>query len=367
MILPGSYLFSVILLFLSLLCLGSWANTFKLTAPRWRFELYCYDFAIGAIMAAIIIAFTFGSLGLDGFTVMDDLRLAGKQQDGFAFLGGCVFCLGNFLIMSAVSLAGLSVAFPVGLGIAMITGTAFSYLMNPAGSGVLLIAGCAAVLAGIVFSGLACRKHLALKAEAAHAAALAAAEEAAASSKPGAPPKKKLVRKKPVAAKALAVAAFGGLVSGACPALFSLAQRGENGLGPYCTALLFAVGVLFSTFVYNLFFMNLPIHGAAIDFTQYFTGRVRDHVLGFAGGIVWFIGAVLSLVAMRADGPANPGTSLSFGMSQGAMVVGALWGLAGWEEFSGADSNNRLYLGVMLLLLTLGIIIAAMAPLYGGH
>jgi glucose uptake protein len=364
MILPGSYFFSLILLILSLFCWGSWANTLKLASPKWRFELYCYDFAIGALLAALIIGFTFGSLGLDGFTVMDDLRLAGKRQDAFAFTGGCIFCLGNMLIVAAISLAGMSVAFPVGLGVALITATAISHFTNPGGSSMLQIAGCAAVLAGVVFSGMACRRYLGLKAAATYAAATRAAEETAAQ---GAPAKKKVSRKKPVSGKALVAAVLGGLVLGAFPTLLGFAQDGENGLGPYSTGLLVAVGIMFSTFVCNLFFMNLPIQGAALDFTQYFTGKMSDHVLGFAGGIVWFGGAVLRMVAMRAEGVAHLGPVLSFALEQGAMVLGAVWGLIAWKEFSGVESNTRLYLGVMLLLLVLGIAVTSIAPLYSGH
>ena len=130
MILPGSYLFSLILLALSLLCWGSWANTLKMAGPKWRFELYCYDFAIGLVAAALLISFTFGSLGLDGFTVVDDLRLAGKRQDAFALVAGGIFTLGNMLLIAVISLAGMSVALPVGLGSALI----FGAILNRTGS-----------------------------------------------------------------------------------------------------------------------------------------------------------------------------------------------------------------------------------------
>ena len=364
MILPGSYFFSLILLILSLLCLGSWANTLKLAGPKWRFELYSYDFAIGVLLATLIIAFTFGSLGLDGFTVMDDLALAGRRQDAFALAGGCFFCLGNIMILAAISMVGMSVALPLGLGIAMVVGGLISNLVNPAANGVLLTAGSAAALAGAVFAVLACRQYLATQAATAQAATLLAAEEATAQNKPVTATKKKASKKKRASARALLLAAIGGLVMGGFLPLVFLAQDGENGLGPYSTALIAAAGIAFSTFVYNLFFMNLPLQGAALEFGQYFATPATDHLSGIAGGSIWFGGAVLSLVAARAEGSAHPGPALTAGFWQGASVVGALWGLIFWKEFAGAESNTRLYLGGMLLLSTVGVVVMALAPVY---
>lgn len=370
MILPGSYIFSLILLVLCMICLGSWANTLKLTAPKWRFEFYGYDFAAGAILAATVIGFTFGTLGLDGFTVIDDLSLAGKRQEAYALLAGTVFTLGNMLLMGAISLAGMAVAIPVCLGSALIFGVILVHFINPAGNGILWTVGCAAVLGGIAFGAVAFRKQMDLKAAEAQAAAMAAAalaaEQAALQNKP-APAKPKKFRKKQPTAKALIVALLGGLLLAVSSPLVEMAKEGENGLGPYSAAFLFAVAVLFGTLVYNLFFLNLPIHGAPLSFSQYTTGRPNDHLVGIVGGMTWYCGFVISLVVARAEGPAHVQPGLSFGLVQGAMVVGALWGLFGWKEFRGAESSIKLYLGVMVALLVLGIGVASMAPLYGTH
>src|ERR1700688_3569246 len=120
MVLPGSYAAVLILLTLGMLGWGMWANAFKAGGSKWRFELFYFDFAIGIALAATVLALTAGSLGFDGFSFTDDLRLAGKRQDFFAFCAGLIFNLGNMLLLAAASIAGLTVAFPVAMGCAVI-------------------------------------------------------------------------------------------------------------------------------------------------------------------------------------------------------------------------------------------------------
>src|SRR5438309_10515972 len=121
MTLPHTYLAALLLTILSMVCWGSWANTFKL-AGKWRFELFYFDFAIGVIVAAVFYALTFGNLGFDGFLFMDDLMHTGRRQVFDGFLGGVVFNLANMLLVAAISLACMAVAFPIGIGMALIIG-----------------------------------------------------------------------------------------------------------------------------------------------------------------------------------------------------------------------------------------------------
>ena len=157
MILPGSFITSLLLLVLTLLCWGSWANTWKATGPKWRFELYYFDFAIGVMLAALICALSFGTFGWDGFSFLDDVRLAGKRQDLFAFGAGVVFNLGNMLLVAAISIAGISVAFPTGLGLALVVGALWSIFMGPSGNGLFRIGGALAIIVAIVVSTMAYR------------------------------------------------------------------------------------------------------------------------------------------------------------------------------------------------------------------
>src|SRR5258708_4715620 len=133
MILPQTYAAALLLTIVSMLCWGSWANTFKL-AGKWRFELFYFDYSLGVLLAAAIYALTFGDMGTDGFGFLDDLSHAGKRQIGFGVLGGVIFNLANMLLVAAISVAGLAVAFPVGIGMALVIGVIWNYILKPQGN-----------------------------------------------------------------------------------------------------------------------------------------------------------------------------------------------------------------------------------------
>jgi glucose uptake protein len=349
MILPGSYAASLFLLLLSMLCWGSWANTFKLTGTKWRFELFYFDFAIGVFVCSIIAGLTFGSLGWDGFQFMDDLKLAGRRQDVFAFAAGIVFNLANMLLVAAISVAGMAVAFPVGIGLALVIGVIWSFIIRPVGSPVLLAAGCAAIVGAIVVDALAYRFFSLQK-------LMAAVQQGKTKS-----------TKKSFGAKGIVLSIASGLLMGSFYPMVELARKGENGLGPYAVGFVFAVGVLISTFIFNLFFMNLPVQGEPVEMYLYFRGSLKQHFLGWLGGIFWYIGAVSNFVAARAEGPAQVGPAVSYALGQGATLISALWGLLIWKEFAGADGRVRSLIITMLILFVIGLAIVSVAPLYGSR
>lgn len=341
MILPASYSVLLIVLVLGMLCWGTWANTLKAAGEKWRFELYCFDFAAGVLIAALIIALTFGNLGFDGFSFADDLRLAGKRQDLFAFLAGVIFNLGNMLLLGALSVVGMSIAFSVAMGFALVIGVLWSYALNPGGNAVLMFVGAALVAAAVVTSVMAYRIYAGEKLRAAAAAAAATAK-----TKP---------KRTTVSSKGVALALVGGLMLGSFPPLVQMARAGENGLGPYSAGFVFSVGIVFSTFVYNLFFMNLPVKGQPIDLAEYFRAGLSRHALGLLGGILWYIGAIATLVASRAEGAVRVKLPLRYVLGQAGIVIAAICGLYLWHEFADADSRVKTYLGVTLVLLVIGI------------
>jgi glucose uptake protein len=348
MILPSSYGVVLLVLIAGMLSWGTWANTLKAAGDKWRFELYYFDFAVGVVAAAMLIALTFGNLGFDGFSFRDDLQLAGKRQDLFAFGAGAIFNLGNMLLLASLSVVGMAIAFPVGMGLAVVIGVLWSYAMNPGGNGVLMFAG-AAVVIGAVVSGVV-------------------AYRAYASSRPQvAPTGKTKVKKTRNSSMGIALALAGGLMLGSFAPLIQIARSGENGLGPYSCGFIFAVGLFFSTFVYNLFFMNLPVKGEPLDMSEYFRAPLNRHSLGFLGGIVWYVGTIASLLASRLEGAARVQPSVSYALSQTGIIIAAICGLFLWREFAGADSRVKTWLGVMLVLLALGIGLvssSAVAPAY---
>jgi glucose uptake protein len=246
MILPQTYTAALFLMILSMLCWGSWANTYKVS--KWRFELYYFDFSLGLLITSIVIAFTVGSMGFDGFTFLDDMFHAGKRQWLYGFMGGVIFNLANMLLMAAIAVAGMAVAFPIGIGLALIIGVVFNYIIKPAGSPLMIFGGCALIVAAILVCAAAYRFISNIRHE----------EEARAG-------RAKSTRR-PVAMKGVVIALFSGVLMGMFFPLVEKGKEGELGLGPYSIAVVFAGGVFLSTFVFNLFFMNLPIEGEPVDF-----------------------------------------------------------------------------------------------------
>ena len=349
MILPSTYLSALLLIILSMICWGSWANTMKLTG-KWRFELFYFDYSLGVLLAAIIAAFTFGSMGIE-LSVMDNLLITGKRQIAFAFAGGIVFNLANMLLVAAIAVAGLSVAFPVGIGLAMVIGVVWNYFLNPQGNPVLLFVGAALVVAAIVVDSLAYR---------AHASAKSAEEvpEPKVMVTRGKPPK----RKKNTGALGIVLSLVAGVLMGSFYPLVEMSKAGEIGLGPYAVALIFGVAVFLSTFVFNLFFMNMPVQGEPVYFAEYFKGKGSYHLLGVLGGAIWCVGMVSNFVAASAPPSVNVGPAVSYALGQGATAISALWGLLVWKEFAGAAGNTRVLLTVMMILFLAGLVTISLAP-----
>jgi glucose uptake protein len=334
MILPTTYAVALVLLVLSMLCWGSWANTFKL-ARNWRFELFYFDYAIGVVIAAVVAAFTFGSLG-ENLSFLDNLDITGKRQIATAFVAGGIFNLANMLLIAAISLAGMAVAFPVGIGLALVIGVIWNYLLHPAGNPILLFSGAFLVVLAILVDALAYRNH----------------------------GKTAGTVVKGFSLKGLIISLISGVLMGSFYPLVAMSTAGEIGLGPYSVAFIFSFGVLLSTMVFNLYFMNLPVQGEPVPLTDYFRGSARNHMLGLSGGILWCAGAIMNFAAAAAPPEVNVGPAISYALGQGATMISALWGLLVWKEFRGANARVRMLLTIMLLLFAVGLGAISVAPLY---
>ncbi len=364
MILPSTYTLTLAVLFLSMLCWGSWANTLKKSA--WRFELYYLDFAIGSMLAALVAGFTLGSMGTD-ISVQDNFLLAGKRQIIFAFLGGAIFNLGNMLLVAAIELAGMSIAFPLGLGLALIVGTIWGYVVQPSDNALFVFGGCALVLVAVVFSALAYARMEGLRRRQ-EREALATAEAARALENPEAVPaaaKRRKAVEEPTTSgawKGIAIAAAAGLLMGSFYPLVSGSMESDLGLtNPYAVAIVFGVGIVLTTFIYNLYFMNLPVKGLPISFFAYFTGTVGQHGLGLLGGGIWMAGAIASFVGAAATGEAKVAPGISYALGQGATLVSMMWGLLVWKEYADGDGGVKRNLMLTVLFFALGIGLVALA------
>ena len=330
---------------LSMLCWGAWANTLKATG-KWRFELYYFDFAIGALLLSLLAAITFGTLGFDGFSFMDDVMHASKRQDLYDFLGGVVFNLGFMFLAGAVSVSGLTVAFPAAMGLAIAVGVGWGYMLAPQGNTAMLFAGAAiVVIAGLII------------ASAFKNFKLSQVDELVKSGQV------KSTRRR-VSIKGVYLALAGGIFIGSYFPLVDLARAGDTGLGPYSIGVFFTVGILLSTFLYSLFFMNLPVSGSPIEMLDYVKGNWKVHMLGFAGGAIWYCGMLLANIAGVAEGPAKLGTGLTNALTLAPPVIAALCGIFVWREFKGSDAKVKAQIFVALVLFLLGAGLVAVAPVW---
>jgi glucose uptake protein len=343
MILPQSYSAVLFLMVLSLLCLGSWASLFKF-AGKWRFELFYLDFALGLMLAAVVYAFTVGNIGYDGFNFLDDLQHAGKRQWVYVLVGGMIFNIGNMLLMGAVSVSGLAVAFPMGMGTALVLATVIGMASRPAGNSLLLGMGCLLVLTSVVVNAVAYR----MMGQAKH-------EEQARAGQA-----KSTRRPNPV--KGIVLAVLAGLLIGSFSPLVEKARLGEMGLGPYSVGFLFALGVFISSLVLEIFFMNLPVEGNPLDAGEYLSGRLKQHLAGVGAGITWYTGTVLAWICTSVPDAIQGEALPRLLLSQASPILAALWGILVFREFKGSDIRLKVMGTLMLVLFACGLAMIALGP-----
>ena len=329
MFIVESYVVAVLMCFITMLCWGSWANTQKLASKEWRFQLFYWDYAIGVLVLALILALTLGSTGgAAGRAFLPDLRQAEGKWLGSALLGGVIFNVSNILLVAAIDIAGLAVAFPVGVGLALVLGVITTYLAKPEGNVPMLAAGVGCVMVAIILDALAYKK-------------LAS-------------------QGKKTPAKGIVLSVVAGLLMGlfysyvanAMGKIDPATKALEAGkLSPYTAIVLFSAGLLASNFLWNSIVMRWPFTGSPVPFGDYFTkGNVRLHAIGILGGMIWNTGMAFSIVASSSAGPA-----LSYGLGQGATLVGALWGVFIWKEFKNAPAGTNKLLAAMFLFYLIGL------------
>jgi glucose uptake protein len=342
-----------------MICWGSWANTQKLVG-KWRFELFYFDYSFGVLLTAIIAAFTFGSMNSNEISVMDSFALSSYRNIGYGLAGGVIFNLANMLLVSAIAVSGLAVAFPIGIGLALVIGVILNYILNPQGNPVLLFGGAAIVVAAIVVDAMAYRIHERNRQPVAAMAAAPEPRSAAARTGHSSPAR----NKGSSSAKGIVLSLIAGVLMGSFYPLVEMGKRGDNGLSPYAIALVFAIAVFLSTFIFNIFFMVAPVQGAPVSIRQYFRGNAKQHVLGVLGGTIWCVGTISNFVASSAPQNVQVGPAISYALGQGATMISALWGLLVWKEFAGATDRVRMMVVAMMALFLVGLTMVAIAPLY---
>jgi len=330
MILVENYTLAVLLCILAMVCWGSWQNTQNLAGKSWRFELYYWDFILGIFIFSLIMAFTFGSMGHAGRSFIADLRQAAPRNLFSAALGGAIWNLGTLLLVAAIAEAGMSVAFPIGGGIGWILGIVINYLGKPEGNPWLLFGGSLVIVLAILFSMTSYRR-------------LSATQQKA--------PLKGIVLS---VTAGLLIAFFYRFVAAALDTEFIHESAGK--LTSYTAVVAFSVGAIISTLVFNPVFMRKPIQGNPVSMGDYFKGNSRVHLYGILGGAIWCLGNSVSFMAVGSASPA-----ISYGLSNSAPVVAAIWGIFVWKEFKNAPegTNRLLFLMFLCYLIGLGLIVYA--------
>ncbi len=334
MVLIQSYPVAVLMCIITMICWGSWANTQKLASKEWRFQLFYWDYAIGVFLLSLILAFTMGSMGSAGRSFIADLQQAGATWLGLAFLGGVIFNLSNILLVAAIDIAGLAVAFPVGVGLALVLGVITTYFARPEGNVPMLALGVAGVMIAILLDAIAYSRLVSGR------------------------------RQAPI--KGIVTSVFAGLLMGWFYSFVAQSMgRVDHATGtiewgkltPYTAVVVFSFGLLVSNFLWNSVMMAKPLTGDPVPFRDYLTkGSARLHIIGILGGMIWSLGMSFNIIASTTAGPA-----LSYGLGQGATMIGAIWGVLIWKEFKDAPSGtNRLLAGMFFFyLFGLGVLIAS--------
>jgi glucose uptake protein len=325
-----NYSTAVFFCLITMICWGSWANTQKLAAAQWRFELFYWDYVIGIVLLGLLLAFTLGSTGEGGRSFLADLDQASSGNLWTAVFGGVIFNAANILLGAAIAIAGMSVAFPVGIGLALVIGVIVNYIDLPVGNGYILMGGVAFIVLAILLNANAYRKLTTTLGK--------------------------------VSVKGLSLSIISGCLMGlfykyVAASMFPDFNVPEAGkLSPYTAVVFFTIGILASNFIFNTLIMRRPFVGSPVSYSDYFSGTLRSHLTGLAGGIIWCVGMSFSIIASG-----KAGTAISYGLGQGATVVAALWGIFVWKEFASAPKGTNTILYAMLLcyLLGLALIIAA--------
>jgi len=308
---------------------GSWANTQKLAGKeKWPFELFYWDYAIGVFLFGLVFAHTLGSFGASGPPAMENLHSAKLDFVIPALISGAIFNLSNLLLVVGIDAAGMAVAFPVGVGLALVIGTVESFIEAPKGNPALIFAGVAMIVFAMVMSGMAHRRLP-------HGG--------------GRSPLRGLI-----------FSAVAGCIMGLFyPQLmrpispnFNSAPIVPGMLTPYVALVCFGFGVLASNLIWNTVFMR----AGHVTYGEYFRGSARLHAIGILGGCIWMLALSFNVLASSVAGPA-----ISYALGQGATLVAALWGLLIWREFRDAPPGTNKYLALMLAGYSLGLLLIGAA------
>ena len=327
----SSYSLAVFFCIITMLCWGSWGNTQKLAAKTWRYELFYWDYVIGIVLLSVVFGFTLGSMGEQGRGFTTDLAQVSSANLWSAIIGGIIFNASNILLSASISIAGMAVAFPVGVGLALVLGVILNYNSASKDDPIILFTGVALIVVAIIFNGIASGK-------------MSTGEKKSSS-------------------KGIWLAVIAGILMSFFYRFVAAAMDVNNFesptpgmMTPYTAFFVFAIGMLASNFLFNTLIMKKPFVGAPVTYKDYFSGSFSTHMVGVIGGLIWGLGTALSYMSAG-----KAGAAVSYALGQGATMVAAFWGVFIWKEFKGAGKSVNVLLFFMFLLFItgLGLIIAS--------
>lgn len=325
MFIVNSYTLAIVFCFITMLCWGSWGNTQKLASKNWRYELFYWDYTIGILLFAILLVFTLGSFGDSGRSFLEDIQQLESKYIISAIIGGVIFNASNILLSASVSMAGMAVAFPLGVGLALVLGVFINYFSTPKGDPVLLFIGVLLIVIAIICNGIASGKK---------------GGEQTSQSKKG-----------------IVLAAVAGVLMSFFYRFVAAAMDLDNfesptpGMAtPYTAFFIFTIGIFLSNFVFNTVVMKRPFVGSPVSYKEYFSGNFKTHLVGILGGVVWGLGTAFSYIAAG-----KAGAAISYALGQGAPMIAAFWGVFIWKEFAGSSKSVNRLLTLMFILFIAGL------------
>jgi glucose uptake protein len=320
---PPNLTIALVMMITSAICWGSWANTYK-GVKNYRFELFYWDYAIGIFLISLVLALTMGSTGNDSSSFLNNVHSSDTANIVSTLVGGAIFNLANLLLVAAIDMAGLAVAFPVSIGIALVVGTVLSYILQPKGNVTFLMSGVVCALIAVILDGKA------------YGSLISAGRS--------------------VSRKSIVICVISGVLMGLWNPFVAYGSTRGNALSPYSSVVFLCLGALLSCFIWNIYFMKKPLVGEPVSFSGFFSGPPSGHLLGLFGGFVWGTGTVFNVVAGKSTSFA-----ISYAIGQSAPMVAALWGVLAWKEFQGSGSRAKIYLTLMFVFYGLAILLVAHA------
>ncbi|MBA7521926.1 hypothetical protein ES705_14038 [subsurface metagenome] len=329
MFIIDNYFLSVVFCFATMLCWGSWANTQKLASKSWGFPLFYWDYTLGIILLSLVFGLTMGSSGSSGESFLQSLAGASLNAIFLALLGGIIFNIANLLLVAAIDIAGMAIAFPVGIGVALVLGVIVNYVATPLGDPLLLFIGVALVVAAIVLDAIAYKK----------------------------------ITKGSASSKGIVISLLAGVLMGFFYRFVAASMSEdytiptEGLLTPYSAVFIFSLGIFISNFLFNSFFMYKPVSGSKVTYVDYFKkGSPKLHLIGILGGSIWAVGFIFNMIAAG-----KAGFAISYGLGQGATLVAAIWGVFIWKEFKGAPKGTNRLIALMFLSFVIGLALIIVA------